>query len=200
MSIKIYLIKHLDTDMGYVGITGDELGKRWYQHLHDPASAVYKALRNEGHRITMELLEEVETRGEALMKEQQYIQSIGTAQPMGWNRQVAIKPKPKRKRWTEHKIPGIRYDMSGKANAVWGDIICPTCYNPNDDTEDGKNQHIDEVKTLKGEYLFNVKIYLYCETCEQIEEYENKPRNYIEFETSHGCTTVNYVYYQEDKS
>ena len=200
MTHKIYLIKHLDTGMGYVGITGDELGKRWYQHLHDPASAVYKALRAEGHRMTMELLQEVDRRDVALVLEQAYIHDLGTAQPSGWNRQVKLIAKPKPKRWTEHKIPGIRYDMSGKANATWGDIVCLTCYNPNDDTEDGKNQHIDEVKTLKGEYLFNVKIYLYCETCGQIEEYENKPRNYIEFDTSHGCTTVNYVYYREDNS
>jgi hypothetical protein len=108
MTHKIYLIKHLDTGMGYVGITGDELAKRWYQHLHDSNSAVYKALRNEGHRITMELLEEVRTREEALIKEQEYIHSLGTAQPDGWNRQV--KPKPQRKRWEKriHWMPRLR--------------------------------------------------------------------------------------------
>jgi predicted GIY-YIG superfamily endonuclease len=202
MTQKIYLIKHLDTGKGYVGITGDELGKRWYQHLHDKNGALYTALRAEGHRMTMELIEEVATREDALIKEQEYIHSLGTAQPDGWNRQFTAKPKPKpiSKRWYRHAMPGIRYDNSGKANSVMGDIICPTCYNPNDDTEDGKNQHIDEVKTIKGKYLFNVKIYLFCETCYQIPGYENKPRNYIEFDTSHGCTTVSYVYHLEAKS
>jgi hypothetical protein len=95
MSIKIYLIKHHDTGMGYVGITGDELGKRWYQHLHDPKGALYAALRAEGHRMSMQLLEEVETRAEALIKEQEYIHALGTAQPAGWNRDVRPLPVEK---------------------------------------------------------------------------------------------------------
>lgn len=86
MSWKIYLIKHLDTDMKYVGITGGDLAARWDQHRADTNSAVYKALRTEGHRMTMELLEEVATKPEALKKEQEYIQSLGTATPNGWNR------------------------------------------------------------------------------------------------------------------
>jgi len=88
MTHKIYLIKHLDTGKGYVGITGDELGKRWYQHLHDKNGALYTALRAEGHRMTMELIEEVATREAALIKEQEYIHALGTAQPFGWNRDV----------------------------------------------------------------------------------------------------------------
>jgi predicted GIY-YIG superfamily endonuclease len=104
MTHKIYLIKHNDTGKGYVGITGDELGKRWYQHLHDKNGALYAALRAEGHRMTMELIEEVETREEALIKEQEYIHSLGTAQPAGWNRQV--KPKRKSKQWIKHKSLG----------------------------------------------------------------------------------------------
>ena len=31
MSYKIYMIKHLDTDMKYVGITGGDLATRWQQ-------------------------------------------------------------------------------------------------------------------------------------------------------------------------
>jgi predicted GIY-YIG superfamily endonuclease len=89
MSYKIYLIKHLDTDMKYVGITGGDLATRWEQHRADTNSAVYKALRTEGYRMTMELLEEVATKPEALKKEQEYIQSLDTATPSGWNRQVA---------------------------------------------------------------------------------------------------------------
>ncbi len=111
MSINIYLIKHLDTGMGYVGITGDELSKRWYQHLHDPKGALYAALRAEGHRMTMQLLEKVETRAEALSKEQEYIHALGTAQPAGWNRDVRPLPveeqaPPKPKVW-ERLTSGI---------------------------------------------------------------------------------------------
>ena len=111
MTHKIYLIKHIDTGMGYVGITGDELGKRWYQHYHDPKGALYTALRTEGHRMAMDLLEEVETREEALIKEQQYIHTLGTAQPNGWNRDV----RPMKVK--EHQLPkwvriptGIKFD------------------------------------------------------------------------------------------
>ena len=94
MSYKIYLIKHLDTDMKYVGITGADLATRWQQHYNDINSAVYKALRTEGYRMTMELLEEVATKPEALKREQEYIRSLGTATPSGWNRKVAT-PKAK---------------------------------------------------------------------------------------------------------
>ena len=125
MSIKIYLIKHIDTGMGYVGITGDELGKRWYQHLHDPKGALYTALRAEGHRMSMWLLEEVATREEALIKEQNYIHELGTAQPAGWNRDVrplkveepAPVAKPKEwERWTDSSIK-----ISGDG------LTCPSC-------------------------------------------------------------------------
>lgn len=88
MSWKIYLIKHLDTDMKYVGITGGDLATRWEQHRKDRRSAVHKALRTEGHRMAMELLEEVATKSKALKHEQKYIQSLGTATPNGWNRKV----------------------------------------------------------------------------------------------------------------
>ena len=113
MTHKIYLIKHLDTGMGYVGVTGVELAKRWYQHMHDINSAVYKALRNEGHRITMELLEEVHTREEALIKEQQYIHSLGTAQPTGWNRQVKSVAKPKEWKKEISATPKLRCPICG---------------------------------------------------------------------------------------
>ena len=129
MSIKIYLIKHIDTGMGYVGITGDELGKRWYQHLHDPKGALYTALRAEGHRMTMWLLEEVETREEALIKEQNYIQELGTAQPAGWNRDVrplkVEEPEPvaKPKEW-ERFTAGL---ATGNSCGLGETIACPSC-------------------------------------------------------------------------
>ena len=88
MGWKMYLIKHLDTDMKYVGITGGDLATRWEQHRKDRRSAVYKALRTEGHRMAMELLEEVATKSKALKHEQKYIQSLDTATPKGWNRKV----------------------------------------------------------------------------------------------------------------
>jgi len=134
MSIKIYLIKHLDTGMGYVGITGDELGKRWYQHLHDPKGALYAALRAEGHRMSMQLLEEVETRAEALTKEQMYIHALGTAQPAGWNRDVrplSVKPKAKPKKWKQVTDKPIFSDS-------WNHLLleCPICDNPHMHQED----------------------------------------------------------------
>jgi len=129
MTHKIYLIKHLDTGKGYVGITGDELGKRWYQHLHDPKGALYTALRAEGHRMTMELIEEVETREEALAKEQQYIHALGTAQPAGWNRDVrplkVEEPEPlaKPKEW-ERFTAGL---ATGNSYGLGETIACPSC-------------------------------------------------------------------------
>lgn len=86
---KIYLITHLDSGMKYVGITDGDLAKRWQQHYNDPNSAVYTALRSEGYRMTMELLEDVPSRDEALRKEQDYIRTLGTAHPHGWNRMVS---------------------------------------------------------------------------------------------------------------
>lgn len=129
MSINIYLIKHLDTGTGYVGITGDDLGKRWYQHLHDPKGALYKALRAEGHRMSMELLEEVATREEALIKEQQYIHALGTAHPNGWNRDVrplkVEEPAPvaKPKVW-ERFSAGL---ASGNSYGLGETIACHSC-------------------------------------------------------------------------
>ncbi len=128
MSINIYLIKHLDTGMGYVGITGDELSKRWYQHLHDPKGALYAALRAEGHRMTMQLLEKVETRAEALSKEQEYIHALGTAQPAGWNRDVRPLPveeqaPPKPKVWER-----CTADLElGDIYADSSTLQCPAC-------------------------------------------------------------------------
>jgi hypothetical protein len=194
MTHKIYLIKHLDTGMGYVGITGDELGKRWYQHLHDPASAVYKALRADGHRITMELLEEVETRGEALLREQEYIHSLGTAQPAGWNRQIKTKLEPKQKRWKSIVWNGIKFSSYSYDEA--GTIICPACFIA-DGTCDGQFVHIEKVTELHEDYESTVTIYIQCETCDSYND--DKPTNYLELHTTHGQTTAKYYYFVEDK-
>lgn len=85
---KIYKIEHLDTGMKYVGITGQELSHRWKQHASDPNSAIYEALRSDGHRMTMELIEEVDDKDTALRKEQEYIRKYGSAEPHGWNRKI----------------------------------------------------------------------------------------------------------------
>lgn len=86
MTHIVYLIKHLDTDMKYVGITSANLKTRWDQHRSDPNSAVYEALRADGHRMTMEVLEQCDTREQALRREQELIHELGTAAPRGWNR------------------------------------------------------------------------------------------------------------------
>jgi predicted GIY-YIG superfamily endonuclease len=90
MTHIVYLIKHLDTDMKYVGITSTDLKTRWDQHRNDPNSAIYSALRTDGHRMVMEVLERCATREQALRREQEFIHELGTAAPRGWNRMVKL--------------------------------------------------------------------------------------------------------------
>ena len=225
MTHKIYLIKHLDTGMGYVGITGDELAKRWYQHLHDPASAVYKALRNEGHRITMELLEEVETRGEALIKEQQYIHSINTAQPYGWNRQVAIKPKPKRKTWGKriHWMPNLLCPICGSDDIGIRrfEVLLSDTVNGQQSVKigfDGVCENSNEISPFKYadvNHFNGVRIEFWCWQCHDINvqdptwQGEGEPNipPYFFYEMFHSssnndgtCIRTQFVAYREDKS
>jgi predicted GIY-YIG superfamily endonuclease len=110
MSWKIYLIKHLDTDMKYVGITNGDLKTRWQQHCKDRRSAVYKALRTESYRMTMELLEEVATKPKALEREQDFIRSLGTATPSGWNQRVNLRPSE----WNRHASMPYSPSLSDK--------------------------------------------------------------------------------------
>jgi predicted nucleic-acid-binding Zn-ribbon protein len=211
MSIKIYLIKHIDTGMGYVGITGDDLGKRWYQHLHDKNGALYTALRAEGHRMTMELIEEVYTREEALIKEQMYIRSIGTAQPAGWNRQVKTSVKKQNK----IKSLPISYASSRTQRKWWyqkatyikfadkEQLSCPVCGCENLHFTEAlsfphplpKHIHVD------GEYTY---IGVYCEWChgndEWIEENEARPLYSIRFWYTHGTISIKMIVFIEDKS
>jgi hypothetical protein len=125
---KIYLIKHLDSGMKYVGITDGDLAKRWQQHYNDPNSAVYSALRSEGYRMTMELLEDVPSRDEALRKEQEYIRTLGTAQPHGWNRMVSKVEvvKPAVKKWIR-KTAKIVNCIVQRTSAPYGTFLCPKC-------------------------------------------------------------------------
>ena len=211
MSINIYLIKHLDTGMGYVGITGDELSKRWYQHLHDPKSALYTALRAEGHRMTMELIEEVETREEALIKEQYYIQEYCAAGRMVWNRQVKTSVKKQNK----IKSLPISYASSRTQRKWWyqketyikfadkEQLSCPVCGCENLHFTEAlffphplpKHIHVD------GEYTY---IGVYCEWChgndEWIEENEARPLYSIRFWYTHGTISIKMIVFIEDKS
>ena len=195
MTHKIYLIKHNDTGKGYVGITGDELGKRWYQHLHDKNGALYTALRAEGHRMTMELIEEVETRQEALAKEQKYIHTLGTAQPAGWNRDVRPLKVEDSKRWKKVVQRGIK--LSSYSHDDESTIVCPICFKA-DGTCDGNFIHVDKVETSLDGSDMTVQIYLYCESCDGNND--DKPMNFLELLTTHGQTTIDYYCFIEDKS
>lgn len=119
MSYKIYLIKHLDTDMKYVGITGADLGIRWEQHFHSTNAPLRTALRTEGHRMVMELLEEVDTKEEAHKREQQLIHSLGTATPNGWNRQVTNLNKPSKKVQHSNVVSLDKMFKNGKRQSLF---------------------------------------------------------------------------------
>ena len=179
MTHKIYLIKHLDTGMGYVGITGDELGKRWYQHLHDPKGALYAALRAEGHRMSMDLLEVVATREEALIKEQQYIHSIGTAHPAGWNRRVKT-PVKKQKKWIQ-KESVLRYVDREQ-------IKCPVC--------GCENLHLQDGVNVDNEYTY---LTVECEWCHHSENDDDRPFFALRFWYTHGTISLHMMVWIEDK-
>lgn len=221
MSIKIYLIKHLDTDMGYVGITGDELSKRWYQHLHDPKGALYAALRAEGHRMSMQLLEEVETRAEALTKEQMYIHALGTAHPAGWNRDVRPLPveeqtPPKPKVWercTADLFLGDIYagDQSLQCPACEGDYTHQEYYEIFQRVEDCSgirtivqlNQTTVDTN-MKGNPSSRrdgMRMFFTCEGCHGSgDKSENPPMFELLIYQHKGVTILETVYYIEDKS
>jgi len=125
MSIKIYLIKHIDTGMGYVGVTSRDLLVRWREHHSDSYSALYEILRTDSHRMTMELLEEFEDRDQALKAEQQYIHKLGTAQPDGWNRQVTYFYQGDNG-WMPYYVP-LRYENDNSSTKGVPTVCCPIC-------------------------------------------------------------------------
>lgn len=229
MSIKIYLVKHLDTGMGYVGITGDELGKRWYQHLHDPKGALYAALRAEGHRMSMQLLEEVETRAEALAKEQEYIHALGTAQPAGWNRDV--RPLPVEEKATPKPKVWKRITRSPMFEEDGQTLVCPCeCPNLHQETVEVYQCYEDSagifteatltettIKSFSKHAKQNpssrrngLRIFFSCEWChnshygidENGEEIEQAVPPLFELTIAQhkGITIFQTVYYIEDKS
>lgn len=219
MTHKIYLIKHLDTGMGYVGITGDELEKRWYQHLHDPKGELYAALRAEGHRMSMDLLEEVHTREEALIKEQQYIHSLGTAQPAGWNRDgrpLPIEEEAKPKKW-------LKCTDTVQILAIYSPesfMKCPACeyeythleyYEIYQCLEDSPGIHtmttlagtiVDlDMKDYPSPRRDGMRMYFSCESCHGGMEEGQFPPFFQLFIFQHkGVTVFKTVYYIEDKS
>jgi len=219
MSYKIYLIKHLDTDMKYVGITGGDLVKRWKEHYNDPNSNIQKVLRTDGHRMTMELLEEVATKPEALKKEQEYIRSLGTATPSGWNRRV-ITPAPKLKKWEK-----IATSFTAFWNGSQDVLSCPACGGDFThqkhvevyirDTEDGGSiRHVilhAYAKTGTDTHYENpsprrqgVRIYFTCEIChgdsELPKSFNPMPFYELLIYQHKGQTFFETVYYIEDNS
>jgi hypothetical protein len=218
MSINIYLIKHLDTGTGYVGITGDELGKRWYQHMHDKNGALYKALRAEGHRMSMELLEEVATREEALIKEQQYIHALGTAQPAGWNRDVRPLPveeqtPPKPKVWERYVD---KLDL-GDIYLHQTTLLCPSCLGDYTHQEYyeifQRNEDCDGIRTIvqlnqttvdtnmKGNPSSRrdgMRMFFTCEACHfHGDKSEDPPMFELLIYQHKGVTIFETVYYEE---
>jgi len=217
MTHKIYLIKHIDTGKGYVGITGDELGKRWYQHLHDPKGALYIALRTEGHRMTMDLIEEVETREEALIKEQQYIHALGTAQPNGWNRDVrpmkveeptsVAKPKVW-EQWTDDSIKisgdGLTCPSCNCQNLHQETVEVYQCYEDSDGIRTVATLTATTIDTnLKNNPSARrngLRIFFRCEHChfDNLEEYGAPPPLFELTIAQHkGSTYMQFVYYEE---
>ncbi len=212
---KIYLIKHLDSGMKYVGITDGDLAKRWQQHYNDPNSAVYTALRSEGYRMTMELLEDVPSRDEALRKEQDYIRTLGTARPHGWNRMVSEVEvvKPAVKKWREIRRELLNSDFIANI------LQCPRCgygfthhqdtvvYNRNNDSDEiGFISHIFHtgVSTSYTEMTSNpsarrsgIRIYFKCESCHEENENVNLPLFALLIYQHKGETCLGISYYEE---
>ncbi len=216
MSWKIYLITHLDTGMKYVGYTEVDLKKCWDTHHVNPKYAVHKAIQTDGHRMTMELLEEVETRAIARNLKQQYIQSFNSAEPNGWNRQI-IKPKDEPvttpKKWTQ--VQGGLVTKSEDRDA----LACPSCeytYTHQSIIEVfARQEDCDGIHTcVRGETVMTdrnmsanpsprrqgIRIYFTCESCHG-EDGDNYPPPYELLIFQHkGQTFFETVYYTEDKS
>jgi hypothetical protein len=209
--------------MKYVGITGGDLATRWEQHRADTNSAVYKTLRTEGYRMTMEILEEVNTKPEALKKEQEYIRSLGTATPNGWNRRVSTPPppKPKLRKW-ERCEQQPSNTTSGEQDAHL--LMCPHCLEVYTHTSDVEvyNRYFEDshywVHTVSGSTVKShlnegdnpsprrdgIRIYFTCESCHSPFETSNPADVPPPFELliyqHKGETYIKTVYYIEDNS
>lgn len=90
MPYRIYLVTHHDTNMKYVGVTGKTLEERLRQHRANRTGALYDVMKTESHRITMELIEECDTREEAYIRESYYIAKYNSMRPNGYNRSSGL--------------------------------------------------------------------------------------------------------------
>jgi hypothetical protein len=185
---KIYLIKHLDSGMKYVGITDGDLAKRWQQHYNDPNSAVYSALRSEGYRMTMELLDDVPSRDEALRKEQEYIRTLGTAQPHGWNRMVSKVEKPKQMEMKSRTIDYLPYGELGR-------LKCPHCDN---DRVHLIREH--DAMVVAMNHAKDYIQYFYCEECHHSDVKELPPPFWIHIYEVRGYLYVDCTYHYMDSA
>ena len=180
MEHKVYKIEHLDTGMKYIGYTSGTLAQRWYQHYNDPHSAVYQALRSEGHRMTMELVQAFNSKEQALRKENECIHALDTMYPNGWNRKVGKRAKqpPRYKRVT------VSAGIDGS------DINCPVCA--------CGNVHLHHTGTTTDND--SVYIAIWCEDCHH-DDREFKPPPYtLHIEDDSGCISFFMHVWIEDVS
>lgn len=221
MTHKVYLITHLDNGMKYVGYTSKDLRTRWQQHCNDPKSAVYEAIRREGYRMTMELLGEFDTKIEALRKEQEYIRTLNTLAPNGWNVQEREIPepetKPAPKKWKEVTKPVTLLPTEGIFNNYF---LCPLCasdythhvgvsvYFREEDADKGLCVDVygDTVFTssLMGgnpsPRRDGIRINFTCENCHADEDDVYRPHHQLHIIQHKGQTFFNAIYYIEDES
>ena len=180
MEHKVYKIEHLDTGMKYIGYTSGTLAQRWYQHYNDPHSAVYQALRSEGHRMTMELMAAFDSKEHALGKESELIHVLNTMHPNGWNRKVGKQAKqpPRYKRVT------VSAGIDGSY------INCPVCA--------CGNVHLHHTGTTTDND--SVYIAIWCEDCHH-DDREVKPPPYtLHIEDDNGCISFWMHAWVEDAS
>lgn len=218
MTHKVYLITHIDTGMKYVGYTSKDLRTRWQQHCNDPKSAVYEAIRREGYRMTMELLGEFDTKLDALRKEQEYIRTLNTLAPNGWNVQERDIPAPAPKKWIKIQEP-IKLQDGWHPESK---LACPSCKNHDGMTHQehvevymrehdmfpgapGRRYWIDTFSMETDTNMTNnpswrrdgIRIYFSCENC---GAGQGIPFNEILISQDSGNTFISVVYYIEDES
>ena len=111
--MNIYLITNQKTKKQYVGITSRSIMVRFEEHKKNSnnikkPSALYESMRKYGvENFSIELLETVDSREEAIKKETKYILEYGTLVPNGYN--ILLK---------ENNLTGIRKNSikaSGRA-------------------------------------------------------------------------------------
>lgn len=200
MEHKVYKIEHLDTGMKYIGYTSGTLAQRWHQHYNDPNSAVYQALRKEGHRMTMELMAAFDSKEHALGKESELIHVLNTMHPNGWNRKVAKRTENNAEKLKRYEDITVTSRISEN-----GGLECPNCKcdNTHIDIVEVYTQRIcaqvfpsSEVNVRRdatenpSTYEEGIRIYFTCECCHDTQNvdppkyelliYQHKGRTYFE--------------------